>query len=114
MTVYSVDITDPAKGAMVKLGFIVNVEVGRDDNDAIKVLVAVEENPPTDVHEPWDGSSKSAWLVCTQDSQFRFHYPVTRPAGTYFVRARASITKSGSAWKDWKADDQRIEITVRP
>ena len=114
MAVYSVGITSPDNGEVVTPDFTVVVEVGRTDNDVIKVLIAVDKNPPTDVYEPWVESSKGGpWLVCEQDTQFHFHYAVTRAAGVYFVRARASMTRQGSTWKDWKVDDQRIEVTVK-
>jgi len=113
MAVYSVDIKSPAQGAAVSPQFTVDVEVGRDDQEAIMVLVAVEKAPPIDVYAPWDELSKDYWLVCEPSGQFLFHHVVSGAVGAYFVRARASITKSGDLWSDWTADGQNLEITVR-
>jgi hypothetical protein len=114
MAVYDVDIKSPAQGARVTPRFTVEVEVGRDDQEPIMVLVAVEPTPPVDVDALWDESSKGYWLVCTphsRDGRFKFSCTVDRRAGAYFVRARASV--SGNPWCEWKADEQRITITVR-
>jgi hypothetical protein len=116
MAVRSVEITSPVNGAVVSLTFSVAVNVWRDGNPAIMVLVAVEQVPPTNEDDPWDELSPGYWQVCTQDSQLHFHCNVSRAAGAYFVRARASITKlvnHNTIWIDWTADAQRIEITAR-
>src|SRR5438045_741049 len=107
MAVNSVEITSPVKEAVVNLTFPVAVNVWRDGNPAMMVLVAVEKAPPTDEDESWDELSPGYWQVCTQDSQFHFHCNVSRAAGAYFVRARASITKSGNIWSNWTADDHQ-------